>query len=279
MTCAPGFARFIFGLLSLFSISNTLWDVSAVVLDDGVSTIEEFQTANNEEDKLLESCYGNEQLGFNCVPFTKARFGSDLPPPDQDPITAVLAVAETLMCDNTQEDFTDKIVLIQRDDCFFHNKSLNAMEQGAVAVVLHMSDNSDLVIPIYNEEDETSILTIMISLDDANRIKTLIASGETVIFSVGPGANDPPNIPANSEPPATFIEKPIGQLFLVTVGISAVISVAAFAWARHRIRNPRELVTARHVDEGDDLTEGKPPGSVNRSFWDTQEDHTTFSDP
>jgi len=132
--------------------------------------------------------------GGKCFSFASSKFGA--PFPRSEAVLGQAAIANTLLCDPSDQDFTGKVVLVARGTCSFTTKVENAQANGALFVVIHIV-NSDSIFapgadPIF--DDQLSIASAMISLADANSIK---GSANTIII-VGPNIQD-----VNTSPPAT----------------------------------------------------------------------------
>jgi hypothetical protein len=94
---------------------------------------------------------------------------------------------DTLGCDTTtMVDYTDKMVLIRRGECFFSDKIFFAQEAGAVAVVIVNADGSDAIggMAASDENDRGLLVTIpAVFLNDPGEAVSFIEAldaGETV---------------------------------------------------------------------------------------------------
>jgi len=203
-------------------------------------------------------CYGSDGLGFQCFTYTQALYGPSIPQQNQPPIVGDLVTAQTLTCSATEEDFTGKIALIPRGLCYFYNKSYIAMQQGAIGVILHMSDNNDLVTPLYElEPDEVLIPTVMVSLNSANILKSTPGfEARLGVKSLQPVVTSSPTVtpPTDTKPKSDSIpKKSINEFLAITLGSTFGISVLALLWARHRLKNPPQLPVAQIIAETNDV--------------------------
>jgi Zn-dependent M28 family amino/carboxypeptidase len=80
-------------------------------------------------------------------------------------------------------DFTDKVALIQRGTCTFHDKALNAQEAGAAAVIIFnegQPGRTDTLFGTLGTPDFT-IPVLGISFADGEELHTLLASGVVTV--------------------------------------------------------------------------------------------------
>ncbi|MBK9379016.1 MAG: T9SS type A sorting domain-containing protein [Saprospiraceae bacterium] len=84
------------------------------------------------------------------------------------------------------------IALIDRGNCNFDEKCLNAQIAGAIMVIVMNSNSATLGGPAFAMgvatqaiADQITIPCVMVSFDEGNRIKNAITSGEKVTFSIG----------------------------------------------------------------------------------------------
>ncbi|MEZ4983661.1 MAG: M36 family metallopeptidase [Saprospiraceae bacterium] len=89
-------------------------------------------------------------------------------------------------------EIAGKIAMIDRGDCFFEEKTLNAEDAGAIAVII--CNYLDEAIGMAGGVDNVDPLipTVSLSFSDCNTLKSLMANGETVTVSI--------SVPENSGP-------------------------------------------------------------------------------
>ncbi len=98
-----------------------------------------------------------------------------------DPIiTAELVVysdmaASSLACNPSTEDYTGKIVLVDRGACAFANKALNAQARGAVAVII--CNNTSGIFTPGGTSAAVTIPTLGTALESCNIFKSVVAGG------------------------------------------------------------------------------------------------------
>ena len=111
-----------------------------------------------------------------------------------------------LGCEPLANDYTGKVLLIQRGTCTFQSKVKNAEDAGAVAVVLYMASAGSLIAPAGDDfTDAVTILSVMISLSDG--VQATTGSGKLALlgnnaFTLAPIA------PATSRPTKAPTEQP-----------------------------------------------------------------------
>ncbi|GBG35228.1 Subtilisin-like protease 8, partial [Hondaea fermentalgiana] len=101
-----------------------------------------------------------------CVAFEKSGFGADFP--SDELISGELFSTENNLCTETDEDFTDKIVMVPRGDCLFFDKVKTAENQGAKAVIFRLTSSTDAIFQAnYYGTDTTELLSVMIGYKHA----------------------------------------------------------------------------------------------------------------
>ncbi len=109
-----------------------------------------------------------------------------------EPITAEVARAfdasgaPNLVCQEVAnpDDIAGKIAMIDRGDCFFEEKTLNAQAAGAVAVIIcnYLEDALGMAGGVDN--DEPTIPSVSMGASDCQQIKNVLEMGETVIATL-----------------------------------------------------------------------------------------------
>ena len=92
--------------------------------------------------KELKLKFGNEN-----VEFMMSKFGPDV----TKNLTSNLYVAKTKLCDDYKTESSQmrgKIALVSRGDCSFIDKTLNAQELGAIALIIHQDSNAIPFSPV-----------------------------------------------------------------------------------------------------------------------------------
>lgn len=128
-----------------------------------------------------------------------ADFGADVTSPSFVPVTGEVALMDdgtadaTFGCEQTSNDFTGKIVLIDRGGCFFDEKALGAQNAGAIAVIVcdfsggglgNMGSGSDA-------GPQVTIPALSMSFPDCSTIRAGIDAPLVVTF--GPPAQEGPD--------------------------------------------------------------------------------------
>lgn len=114
----------------------------------------------------------------SCVTYLQSLFGGDFSATSL--ISGSLILSESDLCEATDEDFTDKVVLVPRGNCMFYNKVYQAQTQGAKAVVLYLVESGSIFAPTYYDDDEVTILSVMIGYSDGKTWKKLANKGGAV---------------------------------------------------------------------------------------------------
>lgn len=102
-----------------------------------------------------ETTSGNLQLGFD---------GSDNP---------------ALGCEALETDLSGTIGVLDRGDCAFAEKALNAQEAGAIALVI--CNTADAIINMPGAAPDVNIQTVLLRRGDCDAIKTALESGEVSV--------------------------------------------------------------------------------------------------
>jgi hypothetical protein len=136
-------------------------------------------------------------LGSKCFKFKASKFGENIWY-ERDLIYDVAVPSSVLMCDNTNDDFTNKIVAVQRGSCLFFDKVKNCEQQGAKGVIIVNDIYSEIFEPAYYGQGKTKLPSCMISRSD----------GQVLFNSVGDelkwGRFDS-TIPTHSPVPTTTV--------------------------------------------------------------------------
>ncbi len=144
-------------------------------------------------------CVDNDICATDFAPST---FGPGL---DEDElIVGELYYDDTLLCEESSLDFTDKIVVVERGDCLFFTKVKNAENRGAIAVIIHMADGSAIFPPAYYDDGTTDIPSMMISRSDGLKFKKhsgkMAHIGSRTIPTAPPSPTPSPTTPAPTPP-------------------------------------------------------------------------------
>jgi hypothetical protein len=109
-----------------------------------------------EEPRL---CMGNG----NCYEFAPSSFGGNEWSSTYMTHNTALSSEDKFMCAKTNENFKNKIVLVERGNCFFHEKVKNCENQGAQAVIIVNDNNGRIFSPSFYGNDKTKISSCMVS--------------------------------------------------------------------------------------------------------------------
>lgn len=152
-------------------------------------------------------CIDNQSF---CANYQSSEFGPGMP--DDFVYSAPLVVAEEdpILCtDPSAEEaarFAGKIVIVSRGECLFFDKVKRAENAGAVAVIIHMSDDQEPFPPGYFGDDTTALYSAMISLQDGQTFKS--KAGSMVVIgsdtAMGPPTFSPTKSPTGPTVPPTF---------------------------------------------------------------------------
>jgi hypothetical protein len=85
-----------------------------------------------------------------------------------------------LACETISNDIEGKIALIQRGECQFSLKALNAQAAGAIAVVIYNHNGGIMNMGAGNYSSEVQIPVVMISNNDGVELVELLANGTTL---------------------------------------------------------------------------------------------------
>ena len=84
----------------------------------------------------------------------------------------IIIPKKELMCEKTNQNFKDKIVLVTRGECSFYQKVKNCQKNGATGVIIKNDVNSVIFNPrYYGNSGDIKIPSCMISKNDGNKIK------------------------------------------------------------------------------------------------------------
>eukprot|EP01095_Lingulamoeba_sp_RSL-Kostka_P014745 TRINITY_DN655_c0_g1_i1.p1 TRINITY_DN655_c0_g1~~TRINITY_DN655_c0_g1_i1.p1 ORF type:complete len:641 (-),score=233.08 TRINITY_DN655_c0_g1_i1:75-1997(-) len=90
-------------------------------------------------------------------------------------------------CTSYEEDlFKDSIALIDRGDCAFSEKILNAQNSGAIGVVIVNHRSDDIYPSMGGQNDGVEIPAVMISKDEGDIIKGHLDEGHTETTTINP---------------------------------------------------------------------------------------------
>ncbi len=102
------------------------------------------------------------------------------------PLRAVSRSEDQKACTSLQNNsLTGAVALIERGDCGFDTKVVNAQKAGAVAVILHQSQGSNFVFPPTGLI-ETGIPAVLIGYDAATRLSSAAASNANFQVTLDP---------------------------------------------------------------------------------------------
>ncbi len=102
------------------------------------------------------------------------------------PLRTVSRTEDQKACTSLQNDsLTGAIALIERGDCGFDTKVINAQRAGAVGVILHQSQGSNFVFPPTGLS-ETGIPAVLIGYDAATRLAGAAASNSNFQVTLDP---------------------------------------------------------------------------------------------
>jgi hypothetical protein len=130
-------------------------------------------------------------LGSRCFDFKPSKFGEHIWY-DKDLIKdiAIPSGSDRSMCSSTNDDFEDKIVIVERGGCLFFDKVKNCENQGARGVIIANDNNGVIFEPSYYGTKKTSLPSCMISKNDG---KTLFkAVGDLLKWGRLDGQTAPP---------------------------------------------------------------------------------------
>lgn len=92
-----------------------------------------------------------------------------------------------LLCDTPSIDFMDKIVLVDRGECFFYTKALQAQQSGAVGIIIRNFDNEIVNMgPPQDAMEVIDIPVIMIPFDMGIDMEGVMLNDETVVVGFFP---------------------------------------------------------------------------------------------
>jgi hypothetical protein len=113
-----------------------------------------------------------------CFEFTTSMFGPGTPS-DLEAELALPSPGNELMCKKTNDDFTDKVVLIERGECLFFDKVKNCEKQGAKAIII-VNNEDGIFPPAYYGGGETLVSSCMVSSESGMALKEF--SGKTILW-------------------------------------------------------------------------------------------------
>lgn len=138
-------------------------------------------------------------LDTNCLNFVPSNFG--LHEWTQNNIMYDIAVPNNrLMCELSQEDFNEKIVVVERGECLFFEKVSNCEKQGAKAVIIVNNNNGMIFSPAYYGDGITKTSSCMVSKNDGMLLFN--NNGEELIWGRNDGyTSAPTTIPPSTSTP------------------------------------------------------------------------------
>ena len=105
------------------------------------------------------------------------------------PVTEDVAAAEPILaCDPLTNDLTGKIALISRGACAFTDKVTNAVNAGAIAVLMYTDDRPKTVMGGTATQETLSVPGVMIDKEPGEAILAAIQGGETVNATLAAGS-------------------------------------------------------------------------------------------
>lgn len=118
--------------------------------------------------------YNTKRKNWNiCADFHPSSFGTDnwKDVPIRAQITWPSNVADKHMCKKTSDDFTGKLVLVERGSCLFFDKVKNCENQGALGVIIYNNIKGNAAFPpAYYGKGTTTLPSCMIGNTDGVKI-------------------------------------------------------------------------------------------------------------
>jgi len=146
-------------------------------------------------------CVGDGDL---CPVFATSEFGASFPSGLNQVWGYLDAVTHDagLACKKLKKkSLSGKVALVQRGECLFTDKVLNAQKAGAVAVIIVNNVEDDPFAPQWDGMSKTpKILSGMVSLHNGGLLKLMV--GQTAVFGpqdAGPVPTSPPSVPGDGD--------------------------------------------------------------------------------
>jgi hypothetical protein len=139
---------------------------------------------------LLDPPGNRLEVGSSALTYALATYGPGVPAaglPDSGvaPLELALdAAGGTLACGEVVADLTGSIALVDRGECTFAVKTLNAQQAGALAVVVVNNTGGAPTRPAGTALPGTTVPTVMISQEEGNDLKESLPAGGRLV----PGA-------------------------------------------------------------------------------------------
>lgn len=144
-------------------------------------------------------------LGEDCFEFMPSRFGKQTWY-EKDMVFETAIPSSPLMCDKTEDDFTDKFAVVSRGSCLFFNKVKNCEIQGAKGVIIVNDIDSKIFEPAYYGQGTTDIPSCMISKADGAILFN--SEGNELKWGRMDGTTEPPSeTPVPTPPPTLMLRK------------------------------------------------------------------------
>ena len=133
---------------------------------------------------IVKPGYLTQQYEASLSDFGQANFGQGVSDGD---VVAELVLAEDqeggTLCAANAQDFTGKIVLIERGICEFGSKVLFAQQQGAVGVIINNFEEATVEMAGGQFGSMVTIPAIMTPLSIGNALRAAVLQGETVVVA------------------------------------------------------------------------------------------------
>lgn len=131
-----------------------------------------------------------------CVAYEMSLFG----PKRFTPVEGNLAFAHGDMCVETDDDFSGKVVLVNRGTCLFFDKVKNLEKQGALAVIIQNDCPEPIFPPAYYGKDGVGIMSCMVSQSDGAILRN---SGDTIRWKINEEEEEDEPIASPTPEPTT----------------------------------------------------------------------------
>lgn len=150
-------------------------------------------------------------MGNKCFDFKPSSFGEHIWY-ERDLIynVAVPAGADKRMCNPTNDDFTNKIVVVERGYCLFFDKVKISEKQGAKAVIIANDINSEIFPPAYYGNENTKIPSCMIGKNDGKYLFNHV--GDELKWGRLDGAPESTMMPTSSIPTMVPTPRPTKRI-------------------------------------------------------------------
>lgn len=101
-----------------------------------------------------------------CFDFRPSKFGKDIWYERDLIYDIAIPAGDKRMCEATNDNFDNKIVIVERGKCLFFDKVKNCEKRGAKAVIIYNDINSEIFEPSYYGSGKVNIPSCMISKKD-----------------------------------------------------------------------------------------------------------------